>query len=115
MILCILFSQPTRYAGFVSQLAPAPNISNIRSQMEPRSPLLSSPIPIEDCRFFFAINRIPDGSSLLRKDARKDARCGKQRLDYSEGVYNNREVVVRAQCAIGGVCNDQLRELRVIN
>lgn len=79
---------------------------------------------LEIVAFFFAINRIPDGSSLLRKDARKDARCGKQRLDYSEGVYNNnREVATGPVCvraarttaAIGGVCNDQLRELRVIN
>jgi len=51
--LSILFSQSTRYAGFASQLARASDISGIRSQMEPRSPLLSLPIPIRDCRLFF--------------------------------------------------------------
>ena len=101
VILSTYFSHSTRYTGFASRLSRALDISSICSQMEPRSPSLSSLIPIGDCRPFFAINHIPDGSSLLRQDARKDARCGKQRLDYSKGVYNNREV---ATGPVNSVC-----------
>lgn len=55
----------------------------------------------------------------------KTLECGKQRVDYSEEVRNNdnsnttesEEATgsVWTTAVIGGVRNDQLRELRVIN
>lgn len=130
LALSSFLSFSTRYIGFVSRLAQTPSISIEPSQMEPRSPSLLPPTSIGDLPPVFVISHIADVSILYFA---RTLECGKQRTDYSEEVRNNNSsssnehttesveaygLSVRSwttAAAIGGVCNDQLRELRVIN
>lgn len=98
LLFSFFFSQPTRYVGFVSRLARASDTSGFPSQMEPRGPSLSLTDTNWRLSLFFAINRIPDGSSLLRKDARKDARWETEARLFRGRLPTTIKKWLRAQC-----------------